>query len=290
MSSAATLTLPGYQVVQFLGNGARSTIWQVRDRQSGQVYALKRVVKREPADYKHLEQAENEYEIGHQLDSDVIRHVYSIRRIKKWLALKEIHVVMEYCTGQTVQANRPTDVGEVLRIFTTIADAVEYMNRAGFVHADIKPNNILIAPDQSIKLIDLGQSCRIGTIKERIQGTPDFISPEQVHRRPIDIRTDVFNLGAALYWTLNGRPIPTVLPREDSVTFKADLIITSPEELNSDIPPALSKLVLDCIEQNPANRPASMSEVASKLRLMKKTFENGFGMAPPPESEYLDED
>ena len=76
MSSAATLTVPGYQVIQFLGNGAGSTIWEVRDRQDGKTYALKRVVKHEAADYRHLEQAENEYEIGHQLDHPVIRHIY----------------------------------------------------------------------------------------------------------------------------------------------------------------------------------------------------------------------
>ena len=284
MSSAATLTVPGYQVIQFLGNGARSTIWEVRDRQDGTTYALKRVVKHEAADYKHLEQAENEYEIGHQLDHPVIRHIYKIRRIKKWLAVKEIHVLMEFCTGVTVQADRPTEIPEILRIFTIVGDAVEYMNSHGFVHADIKPNNIMVAPDRSIKIIDLGQSCRIGTIKERIQGTPDYISPEQVHRRPIDIRTDVFNFGASLYWTLTGRPIPTVLPKEDSITFKADLIIKAPEEFNSKIPPALSKLVLDSIDQNPSNRPKSMNEVTSRLRLMSKTFEKGFSFAPPTDS------
>ena len=281
MSSAATLTVPGYQVIQFLGNGAGSTIWEVRDRQDGKTYALKRVVKHEAADYRHLEQAENEYEIGHQLDHPVIRHIYKIRRVKKWLALKEIHVLMEYCTGVTVQTDRPTDIPEILRIFTITADAIEYMNARGFVHADIKPNNIMVAPDRSIKIIDLGQSCRIGTIKERIQGTPDFISPEQVHRRPIDARTDVFNFGAALYWTLTGKPIPTVLPKEDSITFKSDLIIKAPEQFNSDIPPALSKLVMDCIDQNPSNRPKSLNEVTSRLRLISKSYEKGFGFFSP---------
>ena len=53
-------------------------------------------------------------------------------------------------------------------------------------------------------MIDYGQSCRIGTIKERIQGTPDYIAPEQVARRPVSVATDVFNLGASLYWALTG--------------------------------------------------------------------------------------
>jgi eukaryotic-like serine/threonine-protein kinase len=275
MGTADTLAVPGYQVVQFLGSGAGSTIWQVRDRQDGKSYALKRVVKHAGADYRHIEQASNEYEIGHQLDHPNIRHIYQMRRIKRWLSLHEVHIVMELCHGKTVQVDRPHDLVEVLRIFLTVADAIDYMNDRGFIHADLKPNNIMVAPDGGIKIIDLGQSCHIGTVKQRIQGTPDFISPEQVHRRPIDARTDVFNYGASLYWALTGRPIPTVLPKEESVTFKADLVITPIAELNPDVPDALAKLVLDCVEQSPPKRPQSMKEVASRVRLIARTLERG---------------
>ena len=65
-------------------------------------------------------------------------------------------------------------------------------------------------PTGEVKVIDFGQSCRIGTVKERIQGTPDYIAPEQVARRPITSQTDVFNLGATLYWALTGQDIPTL--------------------------------------------------------------------------------
>lgn len=282
MSTAATLAVPGFEVIQFLGNGARSTIWQVRDRQSGESFALKRVVKREPADYRFMEQVENEYEIGHQLDHEVIRHVHEIRRMKRWLSIREIHLLMEMCDGQTVATRRPGSIPEVLRIFLLVAQAAEYINSKGFVHGDIKPNNILVSDNGTVKIIDMGQSCRLGTIKQRIQGTPDFISPEQVHCRPLDGRTDMFNLGAAMYWTLTGQPIPTVLPRENSVTFKDDLVVIAAEKLNPKIPPPLSKLIHDCIEQAPSRRPPSMSEVISRLKLIAHTLRRGKDTDTPP--------
>ena len=64
------------------------------------------------------------------------------------------------------------------------------------------------------KIIDLGQSCPIGTTKSRIQGTPDYIAPEQVKRRTLGPRTDVFNLGATMYWALTGKNVPTLIPKK----------------------------------------------------------------------------
>jgi len=285
MGSSTTLAIPGYEVVQYLGNGARSTIWQVRDRQKGKVYALKRVIKREAADYRFVEQVENEYEIGHQLDHGVIRHIYEIRRLKRWLTLREVHLLMEYCPGQSVSSNRPKEIGEALRIYLLVAEAIEYMNNQGFVHGDIKPNNILVGRDGTVKIIDLGHSCRIGTIKRRIQGTPDFISPEQVDRRPLDGRTDVFNFGASFYWTLTGQPIPTVLPKEDSVTFKDDLSVVPAQKINPQIPEPLSKLLHDCVERAPSQRPSSMREVTARLRLIEHTLKRHRANAPSPRTE-----
>ena len=272
MSGTPTLEVPGYQVVQFLGSGARSTIWQIRDRQTGQLYALKRVVKRQRSDYRFLEQAVNEYETASQLDHPNIRRIYRLRRVKRWLSLREIHLVMELCEGTTVQDARPDNVLDAVNIFTQVAQGLAYMNAKGFVHADMKPNNILVAPSGAIKIIDMGQSCPIGMIKDRIQGTPDFIAPEQVRRQPLDGRTDVFNFGAALYWTLTGRPIPTILPKNGGVTFKSDLAITAPEQYNPDVSAPVSKLVIDCIDLNPARRPQTMSEVAGRLGLIAHTL------------------
>jgi serine/threonine-protein kinase len=272
MTSSQILKVPGHKVVQYLGSGAGSTIWQIRNGQTGEDLALKRVVKRQPSDVRFLNQAINEYEVASRLDHPAMRRIHRMRRVKKWLQLSEIHLFMELCEGTTLQESRPEDVREVVRIFSQVGQALVHVNSRGFVHSDMKPNNIVVRPDGSVKIIDLGQSCSIGTIKERIQGTPDFIAPEQVHRRPLDSRTDVFNFGAALYWTLTGQPIPTALPRGSIGSLKVENVLQPPEQLNENVPASLSKLVTDCVQPNPSHRPGSMSEVLSRLNLIAHTL------------------
>jgi serine/threonine-protein kinase len=271
-TTSGTLQVPGHKIVQLLGNGARSTIWQVRQIATGKFFALKRVMRRERNDYRFIEQVEAEYANAHRLDHPNLRKIYNLRRIRRWLSVTEVQLMMEYCSGDTIQNARPQSVPLVVEIFTTVASVLDHMNTRGIVHADTKPNNILIGDDGEIKVIDLGHSCDVGTVKERIQGTPDFIAPEQVQRHPLDGRTDVFNFGASLYWTLTGRAIPTTLPQNDSIRMKREHMLHPIAELNPDVPPSLAKLVEDCIEPAPANRPGSMKDVSSRLGLVSLTL------------------
>jgi len=93
-----------------------------------------------------------------------------------------------------------------------------------------------------------------------------------VHRQPLDGRTDVFNFGATLYWTLTGRAIPTAL-RTEEVKMKHEHMLQPLAEVNTNVPPSLAKLVEDCIEPIPARRPGSMKEVASRLGLVTMTMQ-----------------
>lgn len=274
MKHARTLSLPGYQMVQFLGTGSRSTIWQLREIRTGKLFAIKRTVKRESNDYRYLEQAIREFEVGSRLDHPNLRKVFWMRRVRSLLlAVREVHVLMEYCPGKSVQEKPPETVPAAVTAFLQVAAAIGHMNREGFVHADMKPNNIIVGPDEQVKVIDFGQSCRVGTVKERIQGTPDFIAPEQVYRRPLDARTDVFNFGATLYWVLTGRPIPTAMPEENAVLPPQQTALIPPNQLNPAVPASLAKLVMDCIELQPARRPASMNEVTSRLELVEHSIQ-----------------
>src|SRR5438309_1276541 len=93
-------------------------------------------------------------------------------------------------------------------------DVIDFLGRGAgssiYVVSDLKTNNILVGPDGKVKVIDFGQACKTGTCKERIQGTPDYIAPEQVKREAVTFRTDVFNFGATMYWTVTGQKIPTL--------------------------------------------------------------------------------
>lgn len=277
MENVNALEVPGYQLVQYLGSGARSTVWQIKDRQTEEVFALKRVIKRSPVDQRYLDQAVNEYNVGSRINHPVIRRILSIRRVRRWLALREVHLVMEWCEGTSIQDNRPEDLKETVRVFAEVAKGLAFMNTEGFVHADMKPNNIIVAANGTVKVIDLGQSCPVGTVKERIQGTPDFIAPEQVNRQALDGRTDVFNFGASLYWTLTGRAIPTIMPKKGELTLKSDHTYVPPEKIDPQIPLSLSKLVSDCIEYQVTRRPSSMNEVVSRLNLIAHSLHRRSG-------------
>ena len=122
-----------------------------------------------------------------------------------------------------------------------------------------------------MKIIDFGQSCPIGHKKDRIQGTPDYIAPEQVRRLNLDQRTDVFNLGATMYWVLTGKTYPTELPahlRRSVEIVKSEKPL-SPKEINDKFPLVLSQLIMDCCKSNPNDRPGDAKQVESRLKMVQ---------------------
>src|SRR5207248_1366007 len=118
--------------------------------------------------------------------------------------------------------------------------------------------------------IDLGQAAKVGTAKSRIQGTPDYIAPEQVKCLPVTERTDVFNFGATMYWALSGRKMPTLFTlKKGENSFLVDSQIAAPHQLNPTVPENLSNLVMECVRTNPAKRPADMTELVRRLEIIE---------------------
>lgn len=180
---------------------------------------------------------------------------------------------MEFVDGVSLDRHPPQTFEEACAIFEQAAAAMSHMHGRGFVHADMKPNNIVVSEGGVVKIIDLGQSCPSGTIKPRIQGTPDYIAPEQVHRRAITPKTDVYNLGATMYWVLTRQHIPTALAKGDSLVGSLDdNLVAKPKpaiELNPRIHPKLNDLIMQCVEIDPEKRPESMKEVQDRLNLVR---------------------
>jgi len=157
------------------------------------------------------------------------------------------------------------------------------------VHADIKPNNVLVTEAGKVKIIDLGQACAIGTIKKRIQGTPGYMAPEQAHRNEITPRTDIYNLGAMMYWVLVGEVIPTAMPPKntnDSLVGgavdadKVELPI-APHDRNPRIHSLLSKQIMDCVQPDPNKRPESMTVVVNRLELIRDVLKEPLASSAP---------
>lgn len=263
---------PGYRTISQIGVGARSTISHVVN-ESGEPFALKRVVRNSADDDRFIEQAENEFEVSSKIDHPALRKSFDIQRTKKWFKTRELLILMEYATGETLDNARPDDLPTSIALFRRIGEALQALHDAGYVHADIKPNNILIDRD-AVKIIDFGQSCPIGHKKDRIQGTPDYIAPEQVRKMPLDQRTDVFNLGATMYWVLTGHTFPTDMQAHAGSNTITGLKRT-PKEINEEIPATLSALVMDCCQENPQNRPKDMQQLIARLNVAENILKGG---------------
>ena len=264
-------TVAGLTVLAEVGRGAASVIYLVQDPKTKQIWALKHVIRKTKKDQRFIDQTEQEYAIGSKLDDPLLRKVVKLIKKRTMLTLREVYLLMEYVDGVSLEQDRPDAIIDLVNIFNLSAKGLAHMHAKGFVHADIKPNNIILV-ENSVKIIDLGQSCPIGFVKERIQGTPDYIAPEQVHRRPITPKTDIYNLGATMYWRLTGKHIPTALPKGDSLVGSLDdQFIEKPtpvSELNPDIPDRLATLIMACVEVDPDHRPADMGLVADRLDLI----------------------
>jgi serine/threonine-protein kinase len=269
------LNVGGFIIVRRIGNGARSTIYEATDQQDNTKIALKRVIFERPEDIRIFEQTETEYKVARRIDHPYVRRCYKLKKIRSLFKVKEILLSMELFDGSTLEESSALSLGDVLLIFRMVASGLQAMHREGFVHCDIKPNNILLSKSGSIKIIDLGQSCKIGTVKPRIQGTPDYIAPEQVKRKPLGPKTDIFNLGATMYWALTGKNIPTLIPKTNSLGLPIIQPRLAPNEIKRQLPTGISKLVMDCIEDDPARRQHDMMTVVSRLDLMVHSIFGG---------------
>ena len=293
--------IAGYDVVETLGQGAGSTLYAVRNKR-GEKFCLKRVVKKTEQDQRFIDQALAEHKIAHRFKHPRLRRSLKVHKIRELIRVSEVAVIMEMVDGWTLEHKRPDDVLALCRVFREIAEALQAMHALGFAHADIKPNNIMLSVPEptpggasggasggghEVKIIDFGQSCPIGTIKERIQGTPDYIAPEQVRRRAITEQTDVFCLGATMYWLLTGVNVPTMMPKRsrDAVAIKTEDAkkFDPPGRLNPAVSPALSSLVMDCVERRPEDRPAGMEAVISRLELAVQQIQRSRAQGATPE-------
>ncbi len=277
--------LLNYEVLERLGEGAGSTIYAVSDPRTNQVYALKHVVRSGQKDIRFVEQMESEFEISRQFNHPNLRKSYELK-INKTMLVKvtEAFLVMELVDGKPLDVRPPGGMMEIVDTFMQAAQGLKAMHALGYAHCDIKPNNILRSENGAVKVIDFGQGCKIGTVKERIQGTPDYIAPEQVARRPISVQTDVFNLGATFYWILTGKNIPTLytVNKKGDNSFLLDQTIQTPADINPRVPAGLSSLVMECVATKPSKRPADMDQVIMRLDLIKHILQKGGASVTQP--------
>lgn len=260
----------GYEILGLLGYGAASTIYAASHPDTRQICALKHVVCKTDKDARFVEQLRTEYEVGRKVNHPGLRRSLDLQVKSTWLKKPtEAVLLMELFDGVPLDQQLPPTMLHVAQVFMQTAAALTSLHHGGYLHCDLKPANILVSGDGAAKVIDLGQACPVGTKKPRIQGTPDFIAPEQVRCEPCTVRTDVFNFGATLYWCLCGQKLPTLFTvgKSDN-SFLVDAQIKSPRDVNPHVPENLSNLVMECTRSRPEKRPADLLEVGQRLEVV----------------------
>ncbi len=260
-----------YRVVKELGTGAGSTILLVSDNSSGKKYALK-VVKRQSADDDvYIAQARIEFDVSQRLHHDSILKIYDMKIKRSWFRINGVELLMEYVDGRTLDEAPYPDMKRLLLIFVKVAEALAHMHRRGVYHGDLKPSNIMFAKNGAVKVIDFGTAWIKGENKNRVQGTPQYMAPEQAIEKVVNERTDLYNLGATMYRMFTGKyansGIPTVGIRGID---ESRILMKSPIELNPRIPGTLNETILACLQLSPDRRPAGMFEVQNQLKAVAK--------------------
>jgi serine/threonine protein kinase len=264
-----------FQVIANLGEGAHSSILHIRRNSDGRQYALKIVKIEDDEDIKYLDQAEHEYEIAQKLDHPNLIKIHVLEKAKAFGIfggrVKEARQLIEFVNGKTLDQFKIFPLGILLQIFRDVAAGLVSMHRRGICHGDLKPNNIMLSKSGQVKVIDYGLAWIKGQDKQRIQGTPEYMAPEQV-KKVVNEKTDIFNFGATMYRLLTWHYIPPVLLQgQNSVpldeeswkrNFKPVL------ERNPKCPKALAQLVEHCVAYRSSHRPESMCAVHDELQLL----------------------
>ncbi|AMV37609.1 serine/threonine protein kinase [Planctomyces sp. SH-PL62] len=267
--ASATITpkLSGmkYRVVNTLGAGAGSTILQIADKNGGKRYALKVVRKQEPEDEIYIDQAKTEYEAAQKLNHPAIAKVYDLKLKKSWFKVVGVELLLEYVDGKTLDEIEAPELSQLILMFSQVASALAHMHRRGVYHGDLKPSNIMLTKAGQVKLIDFGTAWVRGQEKNRVQGTPQYIAPEQASERIVNERTDVYNLGATMYRMFTGRYAQPDIPKPG-----AERKLPAVNKINPRILSKLNNLILACLDLNPAKRPAGMFEIRETISAVIK--------------------
>ncbi|HKP63725.1 MAG TPA: serine/threonine-protein kinase [Polyangiales bacterium] len=249
-----------YEVHALLGRGGMALVYEATDSVTSQRVALKRLqTLPEPAkQQRNAELFEREFHTLSQLAHPRIVRVFDfgVDAIGPYYSMELLH-------GGDLQELAPLPWRRACAITRDVCSALSLLHSRRFVHRDLSPRNVRCAPNGDAKLIDFGAMAPVGPTKLLV-GTPPCCAPESVQLQSLDGRTDLFSLGATLYFMLVGRH---AYPARQ-FSMLASLWregFPRPSELVADIPPALDALVLDLLRLAPDARPASAAEVMERL-------------------------
>ncbi len=247
-----------YQILQQIGTGGMANVYLTRDLNLQRQVAVKQLRRNFAEDVEFRVRFLQEARSAANLVHPNIVTIYDFGRDPQ-----DVYIVMEYVDGTDLNVllrrRSPLPHPEAVRLMLQICEGVGYAHRAGLVHCDLKPHNILVSNSDRIKITDFGISRALATINpdeqlEVVWGSPQYFSPEQAAGTAPSPASDVYSLGVILYEMLTGR-----LPFEAAdIELLAELHqvapVVPPSTYDPSIPPELDQILLKVLSKEPAAR------------------------------------
>ena len=267
--------LGSLKLVSQLGLGRQCQIWEALDGTTRQRVAIKVVVPEAAKDPAQRKLLEHELKVAKSLAHPT---VIRIDRLADDGGLP--HLVMELFPHPNLKKQISEGVDALAprlqRIVTETALALDHLHARGWIHRDVKPDNVLAASDGQVKLIDLaiaapkpGLLGRVFGSKGPVQGSPSYMAPEQIRGQTVDARADIYSFGCVIFELLAGKPPFSAPNPNDLLNKHVSATPPSIETLNRNATTSISKLIRQMLAKNAAERPASMQEVLKQLRTIR---------------------
>ncbi|MEF9982938.1 MAG: Stk1 family PASTA domain-containing Ser/Thr kinase [Oscillospiraceae bacterium] len=262
-----------YEILELIGVGGMANVYRARDVVDGKIVAVK-ILKSEFAENEEfLRRFKNESRAIAMLSHDNIVKVYDVSFTEK------VHfIVMEFIDGITlkeyIEQQGKLSWKEATYYTMQILKALSHAHDNGIVHRDIKPQNVMLLSDGTIKITDFGIArfarSETKTLTDRAIGSVHYISPEQASGAVIDQRTDLYSVGVVLFEMLTGT-LPFDADTPISVALKQiQAVPKRPRELNPEIPEGLEEIVMRAMQKSPSKRYQTAAEMLKDFEEFKK--------------------
>ncbi|MEV7598162.1 serine/threonine-protein kinase [Kitasatospora sp. NPDC089797] len=275
MNVAGGLLDGRYRLAAPLGRGGMGEVWLAHDLRLGRRVAVKFLPR------GHDPEEDREAAARFHREAEVaagLQHPGLVQVFDSGEQDGRLHLVMELLHGRdlstVLREEGPLPVRRAVELAAQTAEALSCAHRAGIVHRDVKPANLMLLPDGRVKVCDFGLAGFLRSVtgltrEGAVMGTPDYMAPEQCRGRHADGRADLYGLGCVLFALLTGEPpFPA---RRDVWAVLRDHVQTPPPRLaerRPGVPAALDALVAELLAKDPADRPGFAGEVADRLRAL----------------------
>lgn len=258
-----------FYLQELINSGGMADIWLATDSKN-KPYALRLMHER----YRFNLFAKRRFLRGCEMLSSLSDCEFIIGYVEHGKVKGQPYLVMEYVEAENLKIlfsrSDPLLIENVAQIMIDMASALEHMHDIGYMHLDFKPENVLITRNGGVRLIDfdIAQPISDKPVKlSRNPGTPAYMPPEQLQGQPLTHRVDIFAFGVAAYELLtNQLPFPGETP-SDILRLTLDRSgFVPPRQHNPELPLAMEKIILKCLESDPEKRYPFMSVLARELR------------------------